>query len=73
MSRGFAGRLRELIESTRRSTPLRYMPLTFDEIDALLDVVDAARAVVRAESGWPPTVDLRALKRLRDALGRVEG
>ena len=42
-------------------------------LPALLDVVEAARAVEESESVGQPSVYPRALKRLRDAIGRVEG
>ena len=71
------GRMRELVEAIRSGTPSYQdrttLRLTLDEIDALLDVVDAARAVEESESVGQPSVDRRALKRLRDAIGRVEG
>ena len=70
-------RMRELVEAIRSASPSYQhrttLRLTLDEIDALLDVVDAARAVERSESVGQPSVDPRALKRLRDALGRLEG
>ncbi len=70
-------RMRELVGAIRSETPpyqdRTTLRLTLDEITALLDVVDAARAVVRAESVGQPSVDPRALRRLRDALGRLEG
>ena len=70
------GRMRELVEAIRSETPSDQdrmtLRLTLDEITALLDVVDAARAVERSESVGLPSVDPRALTRLRDALGRLE-
>ena len=41
-------------------------------LPALLDVVEAARAVEESESVGQPSVDPRALRKLRDALGRLE-
>ena len=76
--RDYLGRLQHELWHRRRwectsRTTLPYFPLTYDEIDALLDMVDAARAVVRSESVGQPSVDRRALTRLRDAIGRLEG
>ena len=71
------GRMRELIEAIRSGSPSYQhrttLRLTLDEIDTLLDVVEAARAVEESESVGQPSVDPRALRKLRDALGRLEG